>query len=88
MGAFRGSFKEHGRQLPDGRIDLGHAIVMPAPNRYRKMIRKDASITSSWGDGDYDNAAVIERQASEFPYPNPVGIEFDLFDVYLAWEPV
>ena len=33
-----------------------------------------------------NSSDVIARQLTEFPYPNPIGIEFDLFDSYLAWE--
>ena len=69
MAEFRGCFKEVGKPVDGGLLDLGDYLVLAAPNRYRK-----------------DTTDVIARQLVEFPYPNPIGIEFVLFDCYLAWE--
>lgn len=81
---FVGSFLSS-RKLLDGRYQCGRFTVLPAPNRYRKMISTSGSVCS-WSGGSFDNAAVIKRQSEDYAYPNPIGIEFDLFDCYLAWE--
>lgn len=84
MNEFRGSFKEITSPDSLGRLLVAGSYLLPAPNRYRKMI-EHAECKTSWGEGNFDNDAIIARQSTEFEWPNPQGLEFDLFDCYLSW---
>lgn len=83
--AFRGCFKEAAVNQSGGFLLIMGYRLLPAPNRYRKMIEKSAFVTS-WGGGSHDHEAVVARQSAEYLWANPVGFEFDLFDIYLAWQ--
>jgi hypothetical protein len=85
MAEFRGYLKEIGRPLGDNCFSVGGYRLMPAPNRYRKMLEPDPKIYQSYDGAAWNNEAVIARQAADFPWPHPAGIECDLFDTYLSW---
>lgn len=82
---FRGCFKEVALHQNDGSMFICGYRLLPAPNRFRKMMTAPENHVTSWGEGLYDLAAVVSRQSAEYPWPDPVGFEFDLFDSYLAW---
>lgn len=86
---FRGCFKEVATKSQDGFLTVlgGAFLLLPAPNRYRKMGDAVDGAVFSWSQKNWHHDAIVARQLSEFPdIPNPVGVEHDLFDVYLAWE--
>lgn len=89
---FRGSFKDVWEQAPCGRFRVGDALLMVAPNRYRKMRSSPIEGPPEWmalmGEVEAAQAdEVLRAQANEWPeWPNPIGLQNDMFDEYLAWE--
>lgn len=94
MQEFRGSFKECWLPTGDGRFRVCDWLLMVAPNRYRKMrsspiecIERGSAWNHLMGRLEIaENDAVVAQMSKDWPdWPNPVGLQNDLFDEYLAW---
>ena len=89
---FRGCFKEVVKRSPDGTLDLNGFILLPAPNRFRKLLKAPQGLDGSTiakSFGTFDEDAFMNLQKADYPdRKNPCPPQFDLFDVYLAWRGV